>query len=108
MYKRGTVVLIPFPFSDLSGNKVRPAVIISKITKSSDVIVLFITSQDKINLPHTITLSPTNENGLKVKSKVICSKIATLEAKTALGELGILDSVTLSRIENELKSVLGF
>ena len=43
--KTGTIVLTPFPFTDLSINKLRPAVVISPVTpNSSDVIVAFISS----------------------------------------------------------------
>ena len=43
--KRGTIVLTKFPFTDLSSDKRRPALIISREdNQKDDVIVAFITS----------------------------------------------------------------
>lgn len=43
--KRGTVVLVPFPFTDLSGQKIRPAVVVSRSDRpGSDVVLAFITA----------------------------------------------------------------
>jgi hypothetical protein len=52
---RGKIVLTPFPFTDLSGGKVRPAVVVSNSLRGgADVILAFIsTSFD------TASLSPT-------------------------------------------------
>jgi len=46
MYDQGDIVLIPFPYSDLSGAKQRPALIISnkKVNRSEDRICCLITS----------------------------------------------------------------
>jgi len=46
MFNQRDVVLLPFPYSDLSGSKQRPAVIISnkKLNKSEDRICCLITS----------------------------------------------------------------
>ena len=42
---RGKVILTPFPFTNLRGKKVRPAVIISSDTRrGGDVIIAFISS----------------------------------------------------------------
>jgi mRNA interferase MazF len=107
MYKKGAVVLVPFPFTDLSGNKVRPAVIVSNGKVGEDVIVLFITSQSKLKAKHTVLIKDDEQNGIKVNSRVVCSKIATLEAKIILGELGFLSPQVLNNIDGELKKVLG-
>lgn len=107
MYKKGTIVLVPFPFTDLSGSKVRPAVIISDGKVGSDVVLLFITSQKKLKGKHIIPFAPDEANGIKVASKIVCSKIATLEAKIILGELGSLSMLMLKSIDAELKKVLG-
>ena len=47
MFKRGEIVLIPVPFSDLSSVKKRPVLVISNMAhnmKNNDIIVVAITS----------------------------------------------------------------
>jgi len=107
MFKKGTIILVPFPFTDLTGNKVRPAVIISEKKIGSDIVVVFITSQTKLKEKHLVAITPEDNNGLKVSSKIVCSKIATLDAKVALGELGVVSIAVQNKIDSELKTVLG-
>jgi mRNA interferase MazF len=107
MIKRGRIVLVPFPFTDLSGSKVRPALVISKNLSGDDIIVLFISSKpDRKKLPYDILIKPTNENGLKIESSVKCSKLATLDKKVVLGELGILSESSQQKIDNKLKQII--
>jgi mRNA interferase MazF len=108
MYKKGAVILVPFPFTDLSGNKVRPAVIISKNKIGGDVIVVFITSQIKSKEKHLVEVKPDEGNGLKIVSKIVCSKAATLDAKIVLGELGVVSKATQNQIDKELKAIFDF
>ena len=35
--KKGSIILIPFPFTDLRGSKVRPAVVLCKKDKFSSI-----------------------------------------------------------------------
>ncbi len=52
-YNRGDVVLVPFPFSDQTTTKKRPAVIISSSTyndTSRDIVIMAITSQARGNI----------------------------------------------------------
>jgi mRNA interferase MazF len=106
MYKKGTVVLVPFPFTDLSGNKVRPALIVSDGKVGSDVVVVFITSQTKSKGQYLVTLKPSEENGLKIPSQVVCAKLATLDTKIILGELGALATSDLTLVDNKIRKIL--
>jgi mRNA interferase MazF len=49
MFARGDIVSVPFPFTDLSRSKLRPAIVLSndRMNSSGDVIVAMITSKDK-------------------------------------------------------------
>lgn len=111
MYKRGTVVLIPFPFTDLSSQKVRPALIISKSNPSDDITVIFISSIiKKIPQPHQVLISQNqrkfNETGLKTDSLINTGKIATLSKKICLGELGKLSESMMKKVNVGLRSYL--
>lgn len=73
---KGDVVLTAFPFTDLSGSKLRPAVVL--IDNVLDLTVCFITTQTQWQEPTDILIQPTNANGLRKPSLIRVSKIATL------------------------------
>ncbi len=106
----GSIVLVPFPFTDLTASKVRPALVISRTDRTArDVILCFITSRP-VNADEsgTLPLTPTKASGLKVPSVVRFDKIATLERRLVLGELGRIDARTLKRHRRRFLSVFGF
>jgi mRNA interferase MazF len=107
MYKRGSIVLIPFPFSDLSGLKVRPALVLSTDAKGSDMIVVFVTSKLKLEKSITVTITPSAINGLKTMSQVVCTKIATLDKKVCLGQIGTLESANQKEVDRQIKKAIG-
>ena len=107
MPKRGDIVLTPFPFSDLSGQKIRPAVILSKFNKGDDVTVVFITSKHKSTKEFVIPLAPTVLNGIKVPSMIVCDKIATLDKKIILGSIGVLELDTQHFVDCAVTKALG-
>ena len=83
--KKGDVVLIPFPFSDLTGSKLRPAVILCE--SENDVTVNFVTSQLYLQTKYDINIFPFSTNGLKKNSLIRVEKFATLEKNLILGRL---------------------
>lgn len=108
MPKKGTIVLVPFPFTDLSGAKVRPALVISNITMGEDVIVVFISSKKEAKIRKSdVAVSSSEMNGLKIRSVIKCGKIATLERKIILGKLGTIELSVMKEVDKKLKLVLG-
>ena len=112
MYKKNTVVLLPFPFTDLSAIKVRPAVILSNNIDGDDVLVAFISAKKGKKFGKTdVSVKSSDKDflktGLKTDSVIKVGKIATLEKKTILGELGMVSKDIESKITRKLKLLFG-
>lgn len=97
---KGDIVLIPFPFTDLSGQKNRPAIVL--IDNDVDVTVCFLTTQLKWHGEFDIVVEPSSQNGLKRTSLVRLSKLATLDKEIILGRLGTLESRYIGAINQNL------
>ncbi len=102
--KKGDIVLLSFPFTDLKGKKVRPDLII--VVSELDVIVAFITTQLKWQSQFDMKLESDNLNGLKKTSLLRLSKITTLDKDLILGKLGELNQDSLHQINNNLINLL--
>ena len=111
MYKKWEIVLTVFPFTDLSGEKVRPAVILSAEPKDDDVIVAFISSQliyrDKVDTLIKKSSPEFEKTSLKVESIIRLRKIATINKKIILGKLGDVGSNIQKEVSKNLKIVFG-
>src|SRR6187551_3310742 len=101
---KGDIVLITFPFTDLSGGKLRPAVVLAQT--NLDFTVCFITTQIQWKESTDVFLSPNSTNGLRGSSLIRTSKIATLDKSLAKGLLGRLNQTELSELNNKLKILL--
>ena len=102
--KKGDIILLSFPFTDLKGTKIRPALIL--VVSDLDVVVAFITTQFKWKNPYDILLEPNESNGLKKTSLLRLSKITTMDKDLILGKLGELDSLDMQNINNNLIKIL--
>jgi mRNA interferase MazF len=98
---KGDIVLITFPFTDLSGSKLRPAVVLADT--NLDITVCFITTQIGWQEPTDVLLSPTATNRLRKQSLIRTSKIATLDRSLAKGLLGRLGPTEMTELNNKLK-----
>jgi mRNA interferase MazF len=101
--KKGSIVLIPFPFTDLRGSKIRPAVVLSK--SDLDVTICFITSELKWKTEFDVSVYPSVNNGLKAKSVIRAGKIATIDTSLVLGELGELSNIEISELNQSLRKL---
>jgi mRNA interferase MazF len=101
--KKGSIFLIPFPFTDLKGSKIRPAVVLCM--SDLDVTICFITSELKWDSEHDISILPSQNNGLKVPSLIRIGKIATIQTNLVLGELGELSNIEMAELNRGLKKL---
>ncbi len=100
---KGDIVLISFPFTDLSGTKLRSAVIL--IDSTNDITVCFITTQMQWQESSDLIIEPSPSNGLRKRSLLRTSKIATLDKALAKGLLGKLNATDINMIDIKLKDI---
>jgi mRNA interferase MazF len=109
MYEFGSIVLTRFPFTDLSGGKVRPALVVSRDNdRRTDVVLAFITSRSVAGNSDVLSIQPTAANGLKVPSAVRFDKIATLEKSVIVGKIGNAEAAFLNAARAVFFGVFGF
>lgn len=110
---KGKVILVPFPFDDLSAAKVRPAVCLTEpISAHRHVVVAFISSQlpasplhsDVIFLPHDSDFAAT---GLRVASTLRLHRLITLSTGVIQRELGELSPVRQTDVISKLATLFG-
>ena len=100
---KGDIVLIPFPFTDLTGTKTRPALILAY--SDLDVPVAFITAQTKWK-EFDFELTPSALNGHKSQSLLRINKLATVDKSLALGKLGELSKIEIETVNSQLRKLL--
>lgn len=108
MYQKGDIVLIPFPFTNLSATKTRPAVVVSVSEyekETGDLTVAMITS-----MPHTTSydyeLRDWKDANL-LSPSWMRAKMATLEPKLVRYKPGRLSDSDLVEVEKRLRLALG-
>mgnify|MGYP001603219410 CR=1 FL=1 len=112
-YDQGDVVLIPFPFTDLSTFKQRPALVISGSEfnrRRQDIVVAAITSQVPASLPVTdyrLEGADLKTGGLPKASIVKLGKIVTLDQRLIRKRLGTLPKITVAKILSQFHQIFG-
>lgn len=104
--KIGTVVLIPFPFSDLSSSKLRPAVLLADVGKG-DWILCQVTSKPYADLC-AISISDNDflEGSLQRTSFARVGKLFTANEGLFLRSVGQLKQGKLRQIIRAVKDIL--
>ena len=95
---KGNVVVVPFPFSDLTHAKRRPALVISKL-EGNDIILCQITSQAvKDNYAIPIDDKDFETGGLKQPSNIRPNRIFTADSHIVLYKVGNLTDNKLNEV----------
>ena len=110
---RGSVVLVPFPFDDLSGSKVRPAVCLTDaVGVHHHVVLAFVTSVVPQNLEVTdVLLDPGSADfshtGLRVPSALRLHRMVTVSAGIIQRQLGVLTPSLQGEVRQRLWVLFG-
>ena len=102
----GAVVLVPFPFSDLSQSKLRPAIVLADAGKG-DWILCQITS-NAYSDPRAIELTSSsfNSGSLRMVSYARPAKLFTANRSLLVAQAGMLTEDSLKQIINAVIELL--
>jgi len=103
-FVKGDVVVVLFPFSDLSQAKRRPALVLAEL-EGDDRILCQITSRS-LRDQYVIQLNDENfaEGGLKQKSNIRPNRIFTADIHIILYQVGHLET---DKLDEVIKKVIG-
>ncbi len=106
--KTGDIVLIPFPFSELTQVKIRPAVVVTETKdKYKDLILAAISSQVPPSLSSAeIIIKPDSLNGLRSSSVIKVDRIFTLKAEKVIANIGRLSLNHTNEFTKVFKSLV--
>ncbi len=112
---RGSVVLVRYPFTDLSGSKLRPAIIVTPddlLVTLDDALCAFITTiiPDK-TLPTDLIVQTGNPDfaatGLNGTSMIRAHKLTLLHRSLVQRHLGVMSKAFLNQLDQCLKKAVG-
>ena len=105
-YSKGSVVLVQFPFSDLAGAKVRPAIAVSTLHQSQDIFIVPLTSKLNRLQPGEFIMQDWQAAGLNVATAVKRG-IFTIHQDLITRRVGSISSVDAEELAGSLRMWLG-
>lgn len=104
-YFKYHVILVRYPFSDLSNAKVRPAVVVSAVHPSEDILITPLTSKTGSLLEGEFVLSAWEIAGLNVPTAVKRG-IYTVHKSLVIKVIGQLAKIDSDSLEDSLREWL--
>ena len=105
-YSKNDIVLVRYPFSDLSGSKVRPAVVVHAPYVSQDAFIVPLTSRTAALLAGEFVLVDWAAAGLNVPTAVKRG-LYTVHQTLIVRTLGRLSDGDAQKFEQSLREWLG-
>jgi len=103
---KGDVVVLPFPFSDLSASKKRPALVIASLEMHNDVILCMITSQTRDADAIPLQLSDFAEGSLPHESFIRPNRLFTADGDIILRVAGRISQEKMSLVIEKLIEII--
>ncbi len=111
IYRQRDIVLVSFPFSDLSGRKVRPVLILSNDAynqRSADVVVCGLTTNLRPT-PYSVIVSVTDveqPGTLRHKGKIKADALASLEQSLLVKRIACLKLTVFKQVVAEIEDLI--
>lgn len=110
--RRGDVVLTRFPFTDLTGGGVRPALVVSRGAIGLDLVLAGISSVVREGLVPTDCVVDKSHSeyaptGLRVTSAIRAHKLMAVERPVIIRRLGQIGPRLQAEVDLQLRAVLG-
>ncbi len=105
-FVKGDIVVAPFPFSDLTASKRRPALVVATLT-GDDVLLCQITSQAKSD-SYSIPIARSDLVGgvLRVESNVRPNPLFTADATIILYKAAALNPARLQQVTDRIVEIV--
>ena len=105
IYKPGEIILIPFPFSDLSGIKKRPALILVVFDSRQELICMMLTSAT-VETKLDYKIACWQESGLLKPTKARLHRLFTINYPKVITRLGKMKPVEFQEILDKTINLL--
>lgn len=104
-FTQGDVVIVSFPFSDLTDTKLRPALIIVNL-EGDDFILCQITSKSHGDYSISLKENEFKEGSLQTDSNILPNKIFTADESLIEFKVGSLKTEKLNQVTKRLIEIL--
>jgi mRNA interferase MazF len=105
-YFKNDIILVRYPFSDLSSSKVRPTVVVSAPHISQDVVITPLTSKVNSLLEGEFILTEWSAVGLNVATATKRG-LYTVHENLIVKKIGVLVEADVKQLDQSLKDWLG-
>ncbi|MDQ6631681.1 MAG: type II toxin-antitoxin system PemK/MazF family toxin [Verrucomicrobiota bacterium] len=105
-FNRGAILLIPFPFSDQTSSKIRPAVVVSPPYPSDDLLVVAVTSVGEKLRPGEFPIQFWREAGL-IHPSFAKRAVASVASNLVRKQLGLLREADLAKLDEAIRLWFG-
>ncbi len=104
-FSKGDIIVVPFPFSDLTGSKKRPALILA-VLPSDNIVICQITGEARTD-EYAVLLKEKDftEGGLQKVSRIRPNKIFTTNRSIFLYKVGSIHKSKLKEVETILINI---
>jgi mRNA interferase MazF len=111
---RGDVVLVDYPYSDRTGSKVRPCLVVQNDRNNQrldDTIVVTISSRvQRVSEPSQLLIDVSTpsgkQSGLLFTSAVLCENVLTVDCRFVIRKIGTLPPDAMRQVNGCLKEAM--